>query len=238
MAQQLWPGADAVGKRIRLGGSDSTSPWMSVVGVVGRIKQDALDADSRIAMYLAHTQFPTRSMNVVLRGAGDPASLAAPAVAEIRGTDPDLPVYNVRTMEERVGESLARRRFAALLLALFAALAFGLAIIGVYGVIAYLVRQGARELGIRIALGATPGRIVMLIVRHGMTLAILGVCAGLAGALGVARLMRRLLFQVDAADPVTFTGVALLLTLVALAASLVPARRAARIDPIVSLRSE
>ena len=238
MAQQLWPGADAVGKRLRLGGSDSTSPWMTVVGVVGRIKQDALETDSRIAMYLAHTQFPTRAMNVVLKTSADPTQLTAPALAEIRRIDPDLPVYNVRTMARRVDESLARRRFAMLLLSLFAGLGLGLATVGIYGVIAYLVSQGTREIGIRIALGATPRGIVMLIVRHGMTLAVAGVGLGLAGALGVAQFMRRLLFQIDAVDPATFAAVAALLTLVALVASLVPALRAARIDPIASLRSE
>jgi predicted permease len=238
MAQQLWPGADAVGKRIRLGASDSTSSWITVVGVVGRIKQDALDSESRIAMYLAHTQFPTRSMNVVLKAAGDPGPIAAPAIAEIRAIDPDLPVYNVRAMGERVAESLARRRFAVRLLTLFAALGLGLSTIGVYGVIAYLVSQGTRELGIRIALGATPVGIVLMIVRQGMTLVLVGVSAGLIGALGVARLMRRLLFQVEAVDPATFAGVAVLLTLVTLVASLIPAARAARIDPIASLRSE
>jgi predicted permease len=238
MAQQLWPGSDAVGKRIRLGASDSTSSWITVVGVVGRIKQDALDSESRIAMYLAHTQFPTRSMNVVLKAAGDPGPIAAPAIAEIRAIDPDLPVYNVRAMGERVAESLARRRFAVRLLTLFAALGLGLSTIGVYGVIAYLVSQGTRELGIRIALGATPVGIVLMIVRQGMTLVLVGVSAGLIGALGVARLMRRLLFQVEAVDPATFAGVAVLLTLVTLVASLIPAARAARIDPIASLRSE
>jgi predicted permease len=238
MAEQLWPGEDAVGKRIRLGGSDSTSPWMTVVGVVGRIKQDGLDADGRMAIYLAHTQFPTRSMNAVVKGTGDPSALAAPVVDAIRAMDPDLPVYNVRTMDQRVGASLARRRFATLLLALFALLALGLATIGVYGVVAYLVSQGARELGIRIALGATPAAIRQLIVRHGMTLAVLGVGAGVAAALGAARLMRRFLFQIDAVDPLTFAFVPALLAFVALAATLVPARRAARIDPIASLKAE
>lgn len=236
MAHQLWPGLDVVGRRIRLGGSDSTSPWRTVVGVVGRVKQDALESDSRIAMYLAHSQFTARAMNVVVRTAADPATLAAAAIGEIRQIDPDLPVYNVRTMAQRVDESLARRRFAMLLLTLFAALGLGLATIGVYGVIAYLVNQGTREIGIRIALGATPGGILALVVRHAMTMALVGVGVGLVGALGVAQFMRRLLFQIDAVDPATFLSVALLLTIVALLATVLPARRAARVDPTVSLR--
>ena len=238
MAEQFWPGSDAVGKRIRLGGIDSTSPWMTVVGVVGRIKQDALDAESRIAVYFPHAQFPTRSMNVVLKTSQDPATLAGPATSAIRQMDPDLPVYNVRSMSDRVNESLARRRFAMLLLSLFASLALGLAAIGVYGVIAYLVTHGTRELGIRIALGATPAGILALVIRHGITLAALGITLGIAAALALARFMRGLLFEIQAFDAATFVGVALVLTAVALIATIIPATRASRIDPIQSLRSE
>jgi len=240
MAQQLWPNEEPLGKRIRSGGIDAAadSPWLTVVGVVGRVKQYTLDGDSRIAMYLPHTQSIGRGINVVLRSRGDPAALAATVRREIRALDPDLPIYNVRTMTERVGESLARRRFSMLLLTLFAALALGLATIGIYGVIAYLVTQGTRELGIRMALGATPRGILLLILRHGVSVALIGVGAGLAGAFVLTRFMRNLLFGVDAADPATFSTVALLLTAIALAASYLPARRAARIDPMVSLRSE
>lgn len=240
MAGQLWPGEDAVGKRIRTGGIDSNpnAPWLTVVGVVGRIKQDRLDSESRMAMYLAHTQSPTRAMNVVLRTGSDPSGLTGPVTSEIRQIDPDLPLYNVRTMADRVDESLAKRRFAMLLLTLFAGLALGLATLGVYGVIAYLVSQGTRELGIRLALGATPRDVLVLIVRHGLTVAVLGVAIGLTAALVLTRFMRSLLFGVHASDPLTFTAIAALLTMIALLASYLPARRAARIDPMVSLRSE
>lgn len=139
-------------------------------------------------------------------------------------------------MDQRVDESLARRRFSMLLLSLFVAVALGLATIGIYGVIAYLVQQGTRELGIRMALGATPRAILLLIVRHGMTVSLVGVGLGIAGAFVLTRFMASLLFGVTASDPLTFTAIAVLLTLVALAASYVPARRAARIDPMVSLR--
>jgi predicted permease len=240
MAQQLWPGVDPVGKRIRTGGIDAAANpnWMTVVGVVGRVKQDALDADSRIALYMAHAQSPSRAMNVVLRSAADPTGSIAAARKEIRELDPDLPVYNVRTMTQRVDESLARRRFSMSLLTLFAVLALGLAAIGIYGVIAYLVSQGTRELGIRMALGATPRGILLLIVRHGLVVALFGVSIGLAGAFALSRFMQSLLFEVGPADPITFASIAALLSLVALAASYVPARRAARIDPMTSLRSE
>jgi predicted permease len=240
MARQIWPDESALGKRIRAGGIDAsaTAPWLTVVGVVGRVKQYTLDGDSRIAMYLAHTQVTGRAMNVVVRTAGEPAGLAVAAARVIHALDPELPIYNVRTMEQRVEESLARRRFSMLLLTLFAALALALAAIGVYGVIAYLVTQGTRDLGIRMALGATPRSIVLLILGHGMSVALIGVVAGLAGAFVATGFMRNLLFGVAPSDPVTFAVVSLLLAGVALVACYVPARRAARIDPMVSLRSD
>jgi predicted permease len=240
MARELWPGQDPLGKRIRTGGMDANpnAPWLTVVGTVGRIKQDALDSESRMAVYFPHLQVPVRAMNVVVRADVDPSRLTAAVRKEIRELDADLPIYNVRTMADRVAESLARRRFAMLLLTLFAALALGLAAVGVYGVIAYLVNQGARELGIRLALGATPRAILMLIVRHGLVVAALGVSVGLAGAFVLTRFMQSLLFGVNARDPLTFGSIAGLLTLVALAASAIPARKAARIDPMVSLRVE
>jgi predicted permease len=238
MADQLWPGVDPIGKRLRTGGADSTTPWITVVGVVGRIKQDALDSDPRIAMYFPHSQYPTRALNVVLRSRSDPAVLGAAARKEIRELDRELPVYGMRTMSERVDLSLARRRFSMLLLALFAALALGLAAIGVYGVMAYLVSQGTREIGIRIALGATPAGILTLVTRQGLAVGAAGVGIGLAAAFVLTRMMRSLLYGVDASDPATFVAIAVLLMFVAVAASYLPARRAARIDPIVSLRSE
>jgi ABC-type antimicrobial peptide transport system permease subunit len=211
---------------------------MTVVGVVGRVKQDALDADSRMAIYHAHTQRPGRAMNVVLRSGSDPAALTSAVRKQIRDIDPDLPLYNVRTMEQRVDESLARRRFSMLLLTLFACLALGLAAIGIYGVIAFLVSQSTREVGIRMALGATPREILMLIVRQGLVVAVLGVAAGLAGAFVLTRFMNTLLFGVHPTDPLTFVAIAAALAMVAVLASYVPARRAARVDPMVSLRSE
>ncbi len=238
MAEQIWPGESAVGKRVRIGGGDGDPPWTTVVGVVGRVKQYALDSDSRIALYFAHTQFPTRAMNIVVRGGPSPEALSAPVRAEMQALDPDLPIYNVRTMATRVSESLARRRFSMLLLTLFATLALGLAAIGTYSVMAYLVSQGTRELGIRIALGATPQRILMMVVGHGMFLAVAGIVAGVACAFVVTRFMAALLFGVGATDVLTFLAVATLLIVIALVASGIPARRAARVDPIVALRQE
>ncbi|HXW07906.1 MAG TPA: ABC transporter permease [Vicinamibacterales bacterium] len=241
MAQALWPGEDPLGRRLRRGGmdADANAPWLTVVGIVGRIKQYTLDErDSRIAMYHPHTQAPSRAMNIVMRTGSDPAGLAAVASKEIRALDFDLPIYNVRTMEHRVDESLARRRFATLLLSLLAALALGLASVGIYGVVAYQVSQGTREIGIRMALGATPPGILRLIVGQGLVLALPGVAAGLASAFVLTRFISALLYEVRPTDPLTFGSIALILLLVALLASYVPARRAARIDPMASLRTE
>jgi predicted permease len=238
MAAQLWPGEDAVGKRIRTGGADADTPWLTVVGVVGRVKQYALDSDSRIAIYFPHTQYPVRGMNVVVRGREAPSTLTSAVSAEIRALDPDLPIYGVRTMAQRVDASLAGRRFSMLLLTLLATLALGLATIGIYGVMAYLVNQGVRELGIRMALGATPDAILRLIVSQGVSVAITGIAVGIAGAFAITRFMSSLLFGVEPYDPITFITMVIILMSIAAAASYIPARRAARIDPMVSLRSE
>ena len=238
MAGQLWPGQDPIGKRIHIVQLPSKDPWQTVVGVVGRVKQDSLDSNPRIAFYLAHTQFPTRAMTVALRGRTDPAAMLSSTKSELRNLDPDLPMYHVRTMEQQVNESLARRRFSTMLLGVFAGVALALAAIGIYGVMAYLVSQGTRELGIRIALGASQRNIVSLVVRQGMVLAFSGVILGWAAALILTRLIRSLLFSVAATDPITFAAISLLLVLIALLASYLPAQRAARIDPLISLRSE
>ncbi len=239
MAQQLWPNQDPIGKRFHIGGiSETNSPWITVVGMVGRVKQYTLDSDSRIAFYLPQTQYVTRAMNVVMRGNSDPVPLVGAVKQQTQGLNPDLPLYNVSTMQERFNNSLARRRFTMLVLGTFAAISLGLAMIGVYGLIAYLVGQGSREVGIRLALGATPANIMTLIVRGGMTLAFWGVGIGIAGALLVSHLMRSLLFGVEVTDIVTFVAVPTLLACIAFFASYIPARRASRIDPSISLRCE
>jgi predicted permease len=238
MAAQLWPGQDPIGKRIHIVELQSKDPWQTVVGVVGRVKQDSLDSDPRIAFYLPHTQFPTRAMTVALRSSTNPAAMASAVKGELRNLDPDLPTYNVRTMGQRVDESLGRRRFTMLLLGAFAGIALVLATIGIYGVMAYLVNQGTREIGIRVALGASRRSIHSLVVRQGMALALLGATIGLAAAFLLTRLIRGLLFDVQATDPIIFGGISLLLLLIALLASYIPSRRAARVDPIVSLRCD
>jgi putative ABC transport system permease protein len=236
MAQQLWPNEDPVGKRIRYGDLNSESPWETIVGVVGRVKQYGLDADARIAFYRPHTQSVARTLYIVVRSDGDPATLAGLVTKEIRALDPDLPLSNVRTMSSRIEESLVRRRFSMILLGLFAGLAFVLAAIGIYGVMAYLVSQAAREMGIRIALGATPAAILGLVLRQGLIIAALGITVGIAAAMALTRLMQGLLFGIQPADPTTFAVTSLALGVTALAACYFPARRAARTDPVAAMR--
>ena len=237
MAQQLWPGQDAMGKRFHIGGIDDTKePWITVVGVVGRVKQYTLDTGSRIAFYLPQTQYPVRAMNVAMRSTTDPASLTGAVKQQLHELDPDLPPYNVITMDQRVQLSLARRRFAMVLLAGFAAISLALAAIGIYGVLAYLVSQGTREIGIRMALGATRTAIIRLVLRNGIALALTGVAMGVAAAFLLTRLMQSLLFGVTAGDPLTFCAVPLLLLFIALLATSIAARRAARVDPAECLR--
>ena len=238
MADELWPGADPIGRRLKFGDAESSSPWETVVGVVGRVKQYGLDSDARIALYRPQTQSAARSMYVVLRTEGDPNALGPAIRNVIRGVDSDVPIAQMQTMDARVDRSLARRRFSMTLLTLFAASAVALAVIGIYGVMAFLVSQGTRELGIRIALGATPAGILTLVLLQGVVVAAAGVAAGLAGAFALTRLMAGLLFGVEPHDPATFVAIAIGLMGVALLACAVPARRAARTNAITALRAE
>lgn len=238
MAQQLWPNQDPLGKRVSFGDLAAKPQWATVVGVVGRIKHETLDSDSRIAIYMPQSQYISRAMNVVLRSNTDPIALASAVNHELHELDHDLPVFRVLTMEQRVAASLARRRFTTVLLGGFAGLALALATIGIYGVMSYLVSQGTREIGIRMALGATQRGVVQLVVRQGMVLALFGVFTGLVAAFAFTRIVSGLLFGVATTDPLTFSVIAVLLVAVALIASYIPARRAARIDPMISLRSE
>ena len=238
LARDLFPNTDPIGKRLKFGDAASTSPWETIVGVVGAVKQYALDADSRIALYRPLTQTGARSLFVVMRADRDVRALMTPATQAVRALDPSLPIYQMQTMEQRVEGSLARRRFVMTLLALFAGVAVLLASIGIGGVMAYLVAQGTRELGIRLALGATPGSLMNLVLRQAVSVAAIGAVVGLACAFALTGTVEHLLFGVGARDPWTFvlmTGIPLL---VAVLASALPARRASRVDPLVSLRHD
>ncbi len=237
-AKQHWPNEEAVGKRIRFG-TDSGAPVLEVVGVVGRVKMESLSGDSnRVQGYFSFAQMPFNGMTVIMKGRGDPNQLIAAARAQVKAVDPDQPIYNIRTMEEIRGESVAPQRLNLMLLSIFAGIAFVLAIVGIYGVMSYAVTQRTHEIGIRMAIGAQPRDVFRMILGQGMFLTIIGMVAGLLGAFGLTRLMATMLFGVRPTDPITFTGVALLLAVVALVACYIPGRRATKVDPVNSLRYE
>lgn len=235
MADRFWPHGDAIGKRIR--GSDN-SPWITIVGVVGVVKEYGLDTETRMVVYYPHAQAPVGSMYVVARTTTDSAATIDAMTRQMNALNPDVPVYDIATMEQRVHDSMARQRFAMTMLGGFAGFAMILAAIGIYGVMSFLVTQGTADIAIRVALGAHRVRILSLVFRQGLGLAGLGIVTGLIGALGLTRLMSSLLFGVKPTDPFTFFSVLALLLFVAFFACLVPAGRAMRIDPMTALRTE
>jgi putative ABC transport system permease protein len=239
MARQLWPGESAIGRRVKFPGSGKNpQPWRTVVGVVRDVKQYGLDRGDQMQLYLPESQYPTSAMTVVLRSSSDPSALAGALRGAVREADKDLAVYDVATMDKLLADSMALRRFSMLLLGVFAGVAAALAGVGIYGVISYSVTQRTREIGIRMALGAQGRDVLRLVLGRGLLLACAGIACGLACALAVTRVMSSLLFGVGVRDPATFAAVGALLALVALVACLVPARRAAKVDPMVALRYE
>jgi len=238
MAKRFWPHGDAVGKRVHAGGPTGKAPWYTIVGVVGIVKQYGLDLDTRMVVYFAEKQNASNSMYIVARTSSDPSAMAAEVVGAVHALDSDIPVYDISTMDARVSRSLARQRFSMDMLGAFAGFALLLAAVGVYGVMSYLVTQGTRDIGVRIALGAQQSDILRLVLKQGMMLALVGIIAGLAGAAALSRVMGSLLFGVNSTDFATFTSVAVLLTIIAFAACYIPARRAMRVDPLVALRYE
>jgi predicted permease len=234
-ARRFWPGRDPIGARITTG---DTTEYMTVVGVVADVRQENMAAKPYPQLYAVAAQNPGRAMYLVLRTAGDPGALAGPVRRAVAALDPQLPVYGVTTMDDRVGRSVARPRVTASLVVLFGTMALALAAFGIYGVVAFSVAQRTRELGVRLAVGARPGDVVRLVVRQGMRPALGGVALGLVAAAASARLLAGLLYGVGAADPATFAGVALFLAGVAALAAWVPARRATRVSPLEALRGD
>jgi putative ABC transport system permease protein len=237
-ARRHWPNEDAVGKRIKWG-NDPRNPIITIIGVVRRVKMDGLDRDSnRVQGYFHHRQLSYTGMTVVVRSSVVPNQMVAAAREQVRTIDSEQPIFAVRTLEEIRSDSIAPERLNLTLLGIFAAVALALALVGIYGVMSYAVSQRIHEIGVRMALGAQPRDVLKLVVRQGMKLALIGVAIGLVAAFAMLRLMERLLFGVKAADPLTFTMVALLLIAVAILACYIPARRATKVDPMVALRVE
>jgi len=233
-AQRFWPHNDAIGKQLWF---DPKKP-ITIVGVVGVVKQYGLETDGKIALYLPLQQEPDRGMFLVVRSSSEDAGLSAAIVSEIHAVDPAVVVYGFRTMQDRLYDSLARQRFSSTMLGAFAVFALLLASVGLYGVMSYLVTQSTHDIGILLALGARPENIIGLVVRQGMQLTLIGILAGLSGAAVLTRVIASLLFGVSTRDVATFLVVPVLLAAVAFAATVIPALRATSVDPLVALREE
>ena len=240
-ARRFWPNQNPIGQQLKLGVrlvDNIRSGQKTIIGVVGNVNWSGLDVTPPPEVYLPHAQHPVSALTIVVRTTGEPTAFAPVARADLAALDRELPMAYVRTMDQVVGRSVAERRFTMLLLASFATVAVLLASIGVYGVLAYLVSQRTQEIGVRLAIGAAPEDVVRLFLREGITLAVVGLTAGLAGALVAGRALTTLLFGVTSTDPITYAGVAAALGLAALSASYLPARRAARVDPMTALRMD
>ena len=240
-ARRYWPGQDAVGKRIRYGGTDSTNPWMQVIGVAGNIKYNSLrqDPEAEPVIYGALLQSEVIiNMSLVVRTHNSPEAMLGPLGEEMQRIDPAIPVYNVATLSERMRKDSAETRSYGLLLALFAALALVLAAVGIYGVMSYWVTQRTREMGIRLSFGAKPRDVHRLVIGEGIWLALAGIVAGALGSVLVTRAMTSLLYGVKPFDPFLFAALSAGLTVVVVLAYYIPAQRATQVDPVVALRYE
>ncbi|HEU4642166.1 MAG TPA: ABC transporter permease [Gemmatimonadaceae bacterium] len=241
MARLFYPGQDPIGRRVRPVGAKD---WFTIVGVVKDVKQGGVDSKTGTELYLDYAQMPgrlgylPRSMNIVMRSSLGPSALAGGIRRTVGALDPSLPIVSLRSMDDVFADAVSRPRFLAQLLGIFATVALALAAVGTYGVLAYTVTERQREIGIRMALGASGRGVMSMVLGQGMALAGIGVVVGLVGALAVTRLASSLLFGVAPTDPVTIGGVAVFMTIVALVACVVPARRATRVEPVAALRGE
>jgi len=239
LARRLWPNANPIGRRVTWGRfPEKPEVWFEIIGVVKHIRHHRLDADVREQVYFPHAQRQTGRMTLAIRTASDPLNLAPAVRQAVRELDPNQPVFQIRTMEGLVANALAPARFTLLLLTIFAGVAGVLAMVGIYSVMAYMVTQRTREIGIRMALGAQARDMLILVIRQGMILAVIGVALGLTGSFGLQRVMKGLLYEVGATDPVTFVVISVLMAGAALLACYIPARRATKVDPMVALRCE
>jgi len=240
-ARQIFPGEDVIGKRIKPGISvfeDEETPWREIVGVVGDVKNRALNTEPRPVYYVPQAQVPFNQEIIVVKTTGDPHALVKAATKEVGTLDGDLAVFGVKTMEEYISRSVSTPRFNTTLLSIFAAVALVLTVVGLYGVMSYAVAQRTNEIGIRLALGAQTRDVLSLIIGQGLRLVLVGLAIGLLGAFALMRVISGLLFGVTAKDPMTFIVVSVVLAVIALLACYVPARRATRVDPLEALRYE
>jgi putative ABC transport system permease protein len=234
-----FPNESPIGQFIKLGwGGDPNEPYGEIVGVVGDVRGSGLADEPIPTVYASLAQYPFSNLTILVRTNAPPASLTAPLRAIVRDLDHEVPVFSVQTMQERVASSVGRERFYTTLVAIFAAVALVLAAVGLYGVIAYAVSQRTHELGVRVALGATSQRISAMVIREGLALTAVGAGLGIVAALGAGSVVASLLFGVTPRDPITLGGVVVVLAAVAMLASWLPARRAARVDPLVAMRGE
>jgi putative ABC transport system permease protein len=234
-AREYWPNEDPVGKRVAVyqGGFHTGA---EVIGIVGNVRFGTIDSTAKPDVYISYGQARISRMMIFARAAGDPSALVPSVRAAIRGFAPRVPVYDVQPMSARLASSSAQTRFSAVLLGLFAAVALSLAFMGIYGVMSFAVAERTREIGIRMALGANRGSVLALVVREGALLAGIGVALGLAASLAATRVLASMLFEVTTTDPWTYGAMVLVVVAAGLLASLVPARRAARVDPMIALR--
>jgi putative ABC transport system permease protein len=238
MAKRFWPGEDPLGKRVKFGSFETQSPWRTIVGVVGDVKYSGPAAGNELAYYHPYNQVESGDLHFVVRTKGEPTALLNPVRREIRAADQDVAVFSANTMEEIIRNSIWQRRLWGMLFGIFSFLALLLAAVGIYGVISYSVSLRSHEIAIRMALGAQRQSVLRLVVGQGLKLALIGVAAGVVAALFLTRLMSSLLYGVKSLDAVSFVGGALILTLVAVVASLIPAHKATKINPVEALRNE
>jgi putative ABC transport system permease protein len=241
LAKRLWPGEDPIGKRLKQGWPETpvtVSPWREVVGVVADVKFNGVTADTPIQVYLPLVHEPSRSLAIVARTQGDPSTLGPAVESTMQQINKDLPLFQIRTMDEVLGSSIARQRMSMMVFVVFAIVALTLASVGLYGVVAHGVTERTHEIGVRIALGAEQRHVLGLVVRQGLSMAVIGMAIGIAGSIALSRSIQGMLFGVTATDPMTLVAVVATLLAVALVACYVPAWRATRVNPTMALRAE
>jgi putative ABC transport system permease protein len=237
-ASHFWPGGSALGQRLKQGWPESPSPWRTIVGVVGDVKLNGVDQDTPMEVYLPMGQHPVSSASLIVRTEQSTDTLIKPVAAIMHEANPNSPLYDVRTVDQLMSAAFARRRMTMIVMGGFAGLAIVLAFVGLYGVISHGVAERTREIGVRVALGATRAQVTRLFVRQGATMTTIGLVAGCVMAFGLTGLVKQLLFEVQPNDPASVLTAVTLLAVVAIGACYLPARRAARVDPTTALRGE